>query len=950
MTRLSHFSILILILPCTIVLAQKSVERNQHNVTAEFPNIRSLYADGNRIRTILYNTGSLSGPGVLGNVYDMVWNGLGYAYEIGFLAGARVPSAATAGDSLSIIIDGFGSASRSTADGDFAPDGVTKWGWLPTARYAKDGSTLIANNRDPGTWPSGWGSWSDAPGNAGADLELVYEMNDSTDAEFPYYPVPADSSRRGLGLSTTARYYQFAHPNLEDVLFTFFDVRNVSPKPLTKMVAGVIGDPHIGGNIDYSDDAQDYNVQHRLIYSWDPDKISMNPFIVPGYFGYTLIATPENKGTTSYGAMVWGGVYRPKNDSLMFANLSEGVKNTGMFYSTDPYNIGDYNLIQGTGFFTLASGAQKTFGAAYLFAQDLPGIIERATVVEREVPLRFSAPGTAVKLTAPAPLGTVTAQNLTIQWTDAALDNDTTVSLFYSNTPKEGWNLIAAHVPNNGSYQWNAAGVPDGIFYKVHLFKEKSGTVSYDSTHGYFTMNRPGDAPPEVALLAPRNIMVVNGVVPVRWIAGDADNDAVSITLAFSDNDGATYTPLAAPVNNGLFLFNTRTVANTPVGRIKVVVTANGKSTEAVSGAFRIANPIAAVTDTASLKHLTGRATGKLFPGIADSAALTGHTYRVTFDSVAGTLRYSLFNKTMNAPRLTQEYLTGLNGTGVLADGMRVWFENHALAFDTGRSKFTSPVANVKTVVGKPTFGTPKLIPMEYAVTFGSIALNANGNYVTTADSFGNSASPLTKKVAVPFIITNVTDSTAVQAFVQENSAAGNKTGRWDWGEPVTILTPPPYRTVTTNTSATFLFSKIASDQPVPITGGEVFRLRMFLPFTPGDVYEFVADKKYAVPTGVRDMDLVPETYRLEQNFPNPFNPETNFLFSLTQPARTSLTVYDAIGRVVRVVVDEELPHGIFHYTWDGTDNTGAPVASGMYLYRLRSGSFTESKKMLLMR
>jgi ligand-binding sensor domain-containing protein len=84
----------------------------------------------------------------------------------------------------------------------------------------------------------------------------------------------------------------------------------------------------------------------------------------------------------------------------------------------------------------------------------------------------------------------------------------------------------------------------------------------------------------------------------------------------------------------------------------------------------------------------------------------------------------------------------------------------------------------------------------------------------------------------------------------------------------------------------------------------------------------------------------LPIKYSLEQNFPNPFNPETTISFSLPLKSFVSLKVFDALGREVSVVLSEELPAGKYSRKWNA-----AGLPSGVYFCRLQVGSFTEAKK-----
>ena len=98
------------------------------------------------------------------------------------------------------------------------------------------------------------------------------------------------------------------------------------------------------------------------------------------------------------------------------------------------------------------------------------------------------------------------------------------------------------------------------------------------------------------------------------------------------------------------------------------------------------------------------------------------------------------------------------------------------------------------------------------------------------------------------------------------------------------------------------------------------------------------------------DTPVTPQATFLEQNYPNPFNPVTRVIFGLDAPAQVSLRIYDGAGRLVRVLVEAERPAGTYEMMWDGRDNSGLAVASGVYFYRLTAGSFTETRKMVLMR
>ncbi|MBD3299138.1 MAG: T9SS type A sorting domain-containing protein, partial [candidate division Zixibacteria bacterium] len=97
------------------------------------------------------------------------------------------------------------------------------------------------------------------------------------------------------------------------------------------------------------------------------------------------------------------------------------------------------------------------------------------------------------------------------------------------------------------------------------------------------------------------------------------------------------------------------------------------------------------------------------------------------------------------------------------------------------------------------------------------------------------------------------------------------------------------------------------------------------------------------------DAGLVPRSY-LRQNYPNPFNPETVIGYALGQAGPVRLDVYNLLGQHVRTLVNGWNPAGQNTVVWDGRDTDGTKLASGVYLYRLKTDNITETRKMVLMR
>ncbi len=97
--------------------------------------------------------------------------------------------------------------------------------------------------------------------------------------------------------------------------------------------------------------------------------------------------------------------------------------------------------------------------------------------------------------------------------------------------------------------------------------------------------------------------------------------------------------------------------------------------------------------------------------------------------------------------------------------------------------------------------------------------------------------------------------------------------------------------------------------------------------------------------TGVDELSDLPREYRLNQNYPNPFNPSTNISFSLKKEGRTTLKIYDTLGREVKTLIDRDMKAGRYQVMFQMSD-----LATGVYFYKLVSGDYVSVKKMILMK
>lgn len=145
------------------------------------------------------------------------------------------------------------------------------------------------------------------------------------------------------------------------------------------------------------------------------------------------------------------------------------------------------------------------------------------------------------------------------------------------------------------------------------------------------------------------------------------------------------------------------------------------------------------------------------------------------------------------------------------------------------------------------------------------------------------------------------------------------------------------------------------NDRPIPATGGaaggayEIADGGVSLNGTYWYELEEVSRDGSRVIAGPVRLDAR-APFALAQNVPNPFNPVTAIRFTIAEDCRATLAVFDASGRRVRSLVDGRLKAAFYRIEWDGRNDEGRPLASGVYFYRLDAGRFSKTRKMVLLR
>jgi hypothetical protein len=295
------------------------------------------------------------------------------------------------------------------------------------------------------------------------------------------------------------------------------------------------------------------------------------------------------------------------------------------------------------------------------------------------------------------------------------------------------------------------------------------------------------------------------------------------------------------------------------------------------------------------------------------------------------------------------------------------WYEYQLEAFIViGNDTVTGPISNP---AGNYACDEHALFPISYDDG------NWNGFYVASftweENKFGIRFTPLAYPVYVRKLETIVNGNDPFDFSIHKD----------DSGIPSELIAGP-YRVQDTNPATVGTIVKnIPGTEPPEITQGDFWVVINWLEQTPGapgigadsdapidnrSMYYLTSSGWVAIPgvdimvtayvtdqpVGIQDekSESVPLTFELEQNYPNPFNPSTIISYQIPQTEMVTLEIYNALGQKVRTLINESKDVGQYQITWNGINDAGNHLSSGIYFYRLHAGKFVKVMKMILLR
>jgi hypothetical protein len=578
------------------------------------------------------------------------------------------------------------------------------------------------------------------------------------------------------------------------------------------------------------------------------------------------------------------------------------------------------------------------------------------------------------------------------------------VKIEYSTDGGQSWIEIEASTPNDGVHPWPVPNTPS-TNCRVKVSAAVGGVPS-DSSDAPFTISDEAIA---VTYPIGGEFFVAGDSLSITWNSACFTG---SVDIQMSEDGGTNWDPIASGTeNDGIYPTSISQSISTDQGLIKVSDSDDSIPSDSSDGFFTVRNfsiktesetlVVSAGEDT-SCKVILESQFGFNLPctlTVSEGSLPENTTYDLDTPTVVPTDTAILtFHTESSTPSCTSHVIV----TGAKISGAKNQLEHstEVILIVTGLPPDFSIDAypdtlrvhrgysgNYKVILtsiegfasnctltvtdypagATPTFTPPKLVPTDSSILTLLIPDTTSLDTFTltiTATETGKGKG-ITHSQEVTLIVTLPTWDFLVDAFPDTQIIVqGNPTTY-----KATIIPSQGFTAVCTLfveglpvTGTTYNFSP----NPIPPNDTSTLAITTSLS-TPPDTYDLaiiaVANKKQKDTTYVEliieqatgvddegDQPNAPDRFALFQNHPNPFNPETEISYYLSQGCEVRLTIYNILGRRVRTLFEGHQNAGLKTLVWDGKDDQGKQLSSGIYFYRLQAGEFSQTRKMSLLK
>ena len=525
----------------------------------------------------------------------------------------------------------------------------------------------------------------------------------------------------------------------------------------------------------------------------------------------------------------------------------------------------------------------------------------------------------AVDVTVKSPTGITYSTPANTQLTGANQTDGTIDTWNYSTTPNSHRNIhVFIHdatksVPKSGTWTITLSTTGSSVTFDAWIDSDLGGssaTLVKGNTNK--TVAMPGTAAGAITIASYTTRSVWYDYLGNGWTYGTTDGAISSFSSIGPTADGRQKPDIAAPgqVIVAALSWNVDTTGSSSdivVGqRHQTMQGTSMACPHATGGAALLLSANSSLTAAQIKNYFTSTANADAF-----AASLPNYIWGYGKLDVVEAMAKSLWG-TASVVRTTLSYDgNGTNDTVRLTGSIKAAIRFSPLVSGT----VTGLQLNITTPPNRPIIGNGNLVCEVYT------------------NNVGTPGTKLGSSVNQPLNLL----SPGTNNYIQMTSANVSISSGIDYFVVVSVANPSDAVIVrvekVTNGTHSLIFNGSAWN-----TQGYNFRLRSIITSTSG------------LSSAVQDLTLQPTIYHLYQNYPNPFNPTTTITYAIPVKGTVTLQIFDILGRLVATLVQASQEAGTYHLAWNGASNNGIPASSGVYFYRLVSGSFSKTERMLLLK
>jgi len=922
---------------------------------------RTGIINANNAKTVFGNWGVIGQPAEMENRGAWLYPTNGYIGDLSFMVGVELPGEPQV--IHSVITCPFYPTQRPAATQDRDPITNNWWTFEPVTGFFNPNQGGVATNTDKSTWPSSWPDRPDLKDSSGSlpwnglfgtnrfffDQESFYVVDDNNDLHFSiaannsfgvaFKPDSTNSARNGQGIRVSVRLIESNYPLLKDVLFLTYDIKNEGTHDYSKVVFGQLMGNYIG--VTSTEDYGEYNNDVMSLFKGSNFVLNSNfvdttpnPLWVGriGKFGHAFVEAPNNNHIASYNCLDPSNQVSLGNDELLWQQLTPGTYKTPAAFqdSLHPTSGEDADYLCGTEYFSIASGTTKRIATVLAYGYSKEEIELKVELARMMWNLQFDSSSASSKVTlADFTSGDTVSGTQTIRWTTAL--SNSTADIWFTPDAGRNWTKLVAGIPNNGSFDWNTSAVSDCSFGMIRiLVKDSTGHArGYSDSPALFTVDNPGNGVPTMQVLQMSFPDSTSDSVSVSVRVGDPEAQSLTLTTYYTTNSLHPWVECQTQTipSNRLPLTLTipvRSLPNSDNFALKFIASDGSLVSADSTSPFRKQSSHTSVAGNV-VRHAAGQATTTYAVHVVDNSKLTGDTYLITFDDTSSFTRktMSVFDRTKATILYQGEPLIS-NTESVPFDGLTLLANDFPTHVDTTGIRWNRAMpASVTTTVQR--LSTMTISPdhryegynaaCDYTIAFSNVVVDTSADVPNFAPSFLQKFSIINTTLKKRIKVTGVEDAGFLDIIFMENGP-GTLGMTWE----------------------IYLQDRQNPDGPLPMLPGDT----LFITTTKGFSYRdtLSIDSKLLA---AHRIETTPGTFRLDQNFPNPFNPTTVISYQLPAAGHATLKIFDLLGREVVTLVDQEKPAGVYRETWNASR-----MASGVYFCRLNNGTFTQTRKLLL--